>query len=434
MPTSGGGRSSLPPRYRPPSASRATLGPVRVRGGTRAPPNAPGTRRWRHRGGRGGRGRGRPSLASGRDPPRRHRTHGEPARRPLFTDVDLTLSTRRPAGGRGAQRLRQVDAAAGAHRRGRAGRRARSAAAAAPGWCPSTRPGGADAASTPRRAPRSTRGRWLGGRGGGRPPRARRPARPADGSSSRAARPPASRLARALAEVGRPGDDDDSVVLVLDEPTNHLDIDAIAWLEERLAAHRGGLVLVTHDRHVLDRVTTRILELDRGTGPRPRGRLRLLPRRRAARAEQAESAETGPAQPGQARAGVAASGRPGAHDQGQGPRRPRDRAGRGTPRGPARPSRSTCPMRRGRLDPASGAPGYAASAVRERFGMPRLGDQVIELERRGPPLRRGRVAVPRRRAATRTGERIGMLGSQRRREVDAARRSWPASFDPPRAR
>ncbi len=54
--------------------------------------------------------------------------------------------------------------------------------------------------------------------------------------------------------------------LVLDEPTNHLDVDAIAWLEERLARFRGGLVLVTHDRHVLDRVTTRMLELDRGRG------------------------------------------------------------------------------------------------------------------------------------------------------------------------
>src|SRR5690606_34473023 len=53
-------------------------------------------------------------------------------------------------------------------------------------------------------------------------------------------------------------------LLILDEPTNHLDIDAIAWLEDRLAAHRGGLVLVTHDRHFLDRITTRVLELDRG--------------------------------------------------------------------------------------------------------------------------------------------------------------------------
>jgi len=53
--------------------------------------------------------------------------------------------------------------------------------------------------------------------------------------------------------------------LILDEPTNHLDLDAIKFLEEWLAAYRGGLVLVTHDRHVLDRVTNKVLEIDRGT-------------------------------------------------------------------------------------------------------------------------------------------------------------------------
>ena len=52
--------------------------------------------------------------------------------------------------------------------------------------------------------------------------------------------------------------------LILDEPTNHLDLDAIRFLEDWLAAYRGGLVLVTHDRHVLDRVTTKVLEIDRG--------------------------------------------------------------------------------------------------------------------------------------------------------------------------
>ncbi|MEO6989110.1 MAG: ABC-F family ATP-binding cassette domain-containing protein [Aquihabitans sp.] len=72
-------------------------------------------------------------------------------------------------------------------------------------------------------------------------------------------------LARVLVELGPGGGpDDDSVLLILDEPTNHLDIDAIAWLEDRLAAHRGGLLLVTHDRHVLDRLTNRMLEMDRG--------------------------------------------------------------------------------------------------------------------------------------------------------------------------
>lgn len=54
--------------------------------------------------------------------------------------------------------------------------------------------------------------------------------------------------------------------LILDEPTNHLDLDAISFLEEALAKFSGGLIMVTHDRHVLDRVTTRVLELDRGNG------------------------------------------------------------------------------------------------------------------------------------------------------------------------
>ena len=52
--------------------------------------------------------------------------------------------------------------------------------------------------------------------------------------------------------------------LILDEPTNHLDLDAIRFLEEWLAAYAGGLLLVTHDRHVLDRVTTKVVEIDRG--------------------------------------------------------------------------------------------------------------------------------------------------------------------------
>jgi ATP-binding cassette subfamily F protein uup len=52
--------------------------------------------------------------------------------------------------------------------------------------------------------------------------------------------------------------------LILDEPTNHLDLDAIAALEQWLREFRGGLVMVTHDRHVLDTVTNRVLELDRG--------------------------------------------------------------------------------------------------------------------------------------------------------------------------
>lgn len=60
-------------------------------------------------------------------------------------------------------------------------------------------------------------------------------------------------------------------LVVLDEPTNHLDLEAIDWLERRLANHPAALVFVSHDRHLMDRLTTsrgagRVLELDAGTG------------------------------------------------------------------------------------------------------------------------------------------------------------------------
>ncbi|MFP3900726.1 MAG: ABC-F family ATP-binding cassette domain-containing protein [Acidimicrobiia bacterium] len=95
-------------------------------------------------------------------------------------------------------------------------------------------------------------------------------------------------LARALVAVERSTEGD---LLILDEPTNHLDIDAIAWLEDRLATFRGGLVLVTHDRHVLDRLTTRILELDRGTGHVHEGGYASYLAARADRAARREESE-----------------------------------------------------------------------------------------------------------------------------------------------
>ena len=64
----------------------------------------------------------------------------------------------------------------------------------------------------------------------------------------------------ALASVFvRPAD-----ILVLDEPTNHLDADMVAWLEQRLIRFTGALIMVTHDRYFLDRVTGRIAELSFG--------------------------------------------------------------------------------------------------------------------------------------------------------------------------
>jgi len=56
----------------------------------------------------------------------------------------------------------------------------------------------------------------------------------------------------------------DPDVLLLDEPTNHLDIPAIEWLEKQLQSYRGAVVVITHDRHFLQQVANRILELDRG--------------------------------------------------------------------------------------------------------------------------------------------------------------------------
>ena len=53
-------------------------------------------------------------------------------------------------------------------------------------------------------------------------------------------------------------------LLLLDEPTNHLDIEAIDWLEQFLAAYKGALLFVTHDRVFLRKLATRIIELDRG--------------------------------------------------------------------------------------------------------------------------------------------------------------------------
>lgn len=55
-----------------------------------------------------------------------------------------------------------------------------------------------------------------------------------------------------------------SKVLILDEPTNHLDNRMVMWLEEYLKKYKGVLIMVTHDRYFLDRVTNKIIEIDHG--------------------------------------------------------------------------------------------------------------------------------------------------------------------------
>jgi len=54
---------------------------------------------------------------------------------------------------------------------------------------------------------------------------------------------------------------EDKPLLLMDEPTNHLDIDAVRWLEKFLAGHRGGAVVISHDRYLLDKLCTRIIEV-----------------------------------------------------------------------------------------------------------------------------------------------------------------------------
>ncbi|MCI9297588.1 MAG: ABC-F type ribosomal protection protein [Lachnospiraceae bacterium] len=53
-------------------------------------------------------------------------------------------------------------------------------------------------------------------------------------------------------------------IILLDEPTNHLDMNAIRWLEGYLAAYRGAVLIVSHDRYFLDRIAVRIIEIDAG--------------------------------------------------------------------------------------------------------------------------------------------------------------------------
>ena len=90
-------------------------------------------------------------------------------------------------------------------------------------------------------------------------------------------------LAAALA---RPCD-----VLILDEPTNHLDSEMITWLEEWLQCFSGGLVMITHDRYFLERVTNRIAEVDGGQLYFYEGSYEDFLRRKAEREESAKASE-----------------------------------------------------------------------------------------------------------------------------------------------
>ncbi len=185
---------------------------------------------------------------------------------------------------------------------------------------------------------------------------------------------------------------DEVDLLVLDEPTNHLDLDATAWLEARLARFRGGLVVVTHDRHVLDRVTTRILELDRGRGYLHDGGYGSYLAAAAERAEREAGAESVRRNLARAELAWLRRGAPART------RKPRARVAAATAivegRGPA-------PDRPGDLELAGGGQ-WAAT--------PRLGDKVVRLHAvghrfgTGPPLFEGLELD------LGPGERLGLVG------------------------
>ncbi len=177
-------------------------------------------------------------------------------------------------------------------------------------------------------------------------------------------------------------------LLILDEPTNHLDIDAIAWLEDRLAEHRGGLVLVTHDRHFLDRITTRVLELDRGAGYVHEGGYDAYLEGRSRREEHAAKAED--RRRNLARTELAWLRR-------------------------GAPARTSKP--KARLESAraivDGRPMAAARAgeLPLHAGTPRLGDRVIELHGVGHHHREGRELFHDVDLLLDPRERLGIVGA-----------------------
>lgn len=177
----------------------------------------------------------------------------------------------------------------------------------------------------------------------------------------------------------------DCDLLILDEPTNHLDIDAIAWLEDRLAGFRGGLILVTHDRHVLDRVTTKVLEIDRGHGYVHDGGYAAYLAGKAEREEKEASAEASRKILARKELAWLRRGAPART------RKPKARIDAATQ---IVEGRAAAPARAGKLDLARAGSrdaddaggggragrGWGTAGIEKRYpGTPRLGDTVIEL-------------------------------------------------------
>jgi ATP-binding cassette subfamily F protein uup len=183
-------------------------------------------------------------------------------------------------------------------------------------------------------------------------------------------------------------------LLVLDEPTNHIDISAISWLEERLAAFQGGLVLVTHDRHLLDRVTTRVIELDRGANYIHDGGYASYLEGRADRQQRAATAESVRRNLARAELAWLRRGAPART------RKPQARIASATALVEARPQAAA---RAGQLD--------LGVAGQGRTDMPRLGDKVIRLEGVGHRFDEGNWLFRDLDLELEPGGRLGIVGA-----------------------
>ncbi len=195
----------------------------------------------------------------------------------------------------------------------------------------------------------------------------------------------AKRVALAMALVRWPSEPNN--LLILDEPTNHLDLDSIEWLEQRLAGHRGGLIMVTHDRHLLDRLTNRMLELDRGHAYLHRDGYAGYLEAREAREVQAATAEAVRRNLARVELAWLRRGAPARTSK------PKARIESATalvdarPQGPARPAEL-------HLD----------------FPTPRLGDVVVELEQVTVAAPDGRVLCRQLDLRLDPRERLGIIG------------------------
>ena len=80
-------------------------------------------------------------------------------------------------------------------------------------------------------------------------------------------------------------------LLILDEPTNHMDIHITEWLEQQLDEYKGAVVMITHDRYFLERITDRICEIEKGRLVSYEGSYDSFLEQKAARLEMANATE-----------------------------------------------------------------------------------------------------------------------------------------------